>query len=196
MSGRFNTSSLRRAGVDDASSDPLRTLAWRLMLRVEMHPARPPSLSPALAETLEVVVTATGAARDPWWIIGSAAMALHGAERVDPADVDLMMSPEDARRLLRDRGMADDSRDKHESFRSHVFGRLTDEALPIDVMGGFHFRRGGEWVGLCPESREAIALPFGAIFAPSLTELIEITRGFGRPKDLLRVQIMEDLRGG
>jgi hypothetical protein len=161
-----------------------------------MHPARPPSLSAALAETLEFIVTATRAARDPWWIIGSGAMALHGAERVDPADVDLIMSPEDARRLLRDRGMADDSRDGHERFRSQVFGRLTDEALPIDVMGGFHFRRGGEWVGLRPESREAIALPFGAIFTPSLAELIEITQGFGRPKDLIRVQIMEDLKGG
>jgi hypothetical protein len=161
-----------------------------------MRPARPPSLSPALVETLEVVVTATAATRDPWWIIGSAAMALHGVERVDPVDVDLMMSPEDARRLLRDRGTADDSRDEHESFRSQVFGRLTDEALPIDVMGGFHFRRGGEWIGLRPESREAIALPFGVIFAPSLAELIEITQGFGRPKDLIRVQIMEDLTRG
>jgi hypothetical protein len=161
-----------------------------------MQPAWPPSLSPALAETLDVVVAATGAARDPWWIIGSAAMALYGADGVDPADVDLMMSPEDAHRLLRARGIANDSRDEHERFRSQVFGRLTDKALPIDVMGGFHFRRGGEWVALSPESREAIALPFGAIFAPALAELIEITRGFGRPKDLVRVQIMEDLSGG
>lgn len=161
-----------------------------------MHPARRPSLSPALVETLEVVVRATGAARDPWWIIGSAAMALYGAERVAPADVDLMMSTQDARRLLRDRGMADDSRGQHENFRSEVFGCLTDEALPIDVMGGFHFRRDDAWVALCPESREAIALPFGAIFAPSFAELIEITRGFGRPKDLVRVQIMQDLRAG
>jgi hypothetical protein len=161
-----------------------------------MYPARPPSLSPALAETLEVVVTATGAARDPWWIIGSAAMALHGADRVDPADVDLMMSAEDARRLLRDRGMGDDSRDEHERFRSQVFGRLTDQALPIDVMGGFYFLHGGEWIALRLDSREAIAHPFGAIFAPCLAELIEITRGFGRPKDLIRVQIMEDLGAG
>ena len=123
-------------------------------------------------------------------------MALYGADRVAPADVDLMMSVEDARQLLRDRGLADDSRDQHENFRSEVFGRLTDKALPIDVMGGFHFRRGDAWVGLCPESREAIALPFGAIFTPSFAELIEITRRFGRPKDLVRVQIMEDLRAG
>ncbi len=92
--------------------------------------------------------------------------------------------------------MTDDSWDGHESFRSEIFGRLTDEAQPIDVMGGFHFRRGGKWVRLRPASREAIALPFGIIFTPSLAELIEITRGFGPPKDLIRVQIMEDLRDG
>ncbi len=159
-----------------------------------MHPVNTLSLPPALAGTLEGVVTATGASRHPWWIIGSAATVLQGARPLDAADVDVVMSPEDARRLLRERGLAVVSDGGSDRFRSEVFGRLTDSPLPIDIMGAFHIRRGAEWVRLRPTTREAITFPFGAVFTPTLPELIEITRNLGRPKDLARAQMLEALR--
>ena len=42
---------------------------------------------------------AQAGARDHWWIIGSAAVVLHGVD-TSVADVDLLLSPADAERLL------------------------------------------------------------------------------------------------
>jgi hypothetical protein len=54
-----------------------------------------------LAETLAMIGQAAGVAADPWWIIGSAAVVLHGGAVPDVKDVDLMMSGRDAEALIR-----------------------------------------------------------------------------------------------
>ena len=51
-----------------------------------------PPLPAALATTFDLVGRASVSACDPWWLIGSAAMALPGAA-VEVGDVDLLTSP-------------------------------------------------------------------------------------------------------
>ena len=50
----------------------------------------------ALTETLGMLAQAAARAAEPWWIIGSTAVALHGGAVARVKDVDLMMSPGDA----------------------------------------------------------------------------------------------------
>jgi hypothetical protein len=53
-------------------------------------------VTPELGETLARVADALAEARQPWWIIGSAAVALHGAD-VTVGDVDVLLGEADAR---------------------------------------------------------------------------------------------------
>jgi len=57
-------------------------------------------MTPALAETLAMLSEAASGARDPWWIIGSAAVVLHGRSIDHVKDVDLVMSAADGEILI------------------------------------------------------------------------------------------------
>jgi hypothetical protein len=141
--------------------------------------------------TLERVVGITRPHRDDWWIIGSAAMILHGAASISAADVDLMTPARHANIILSSCGIAPGRDGGRDHARSVVFGQITDTALPIDVMGDLHLRSGDGWQLLLPKTRQAVHLPFGPVFIPDLPELIDITRRLGRPKDLERVLVLE-----
>lgn len=149
-----------------------------------------PHLSPSLAGTLDLVVRVTALAPGPWWIIGSAAMALHGLD-LPVADVDLLLAPEDATRVLEVHGRVLPSREGQGPYRSEVFGRIDGGPLLVEVLGGFHVREGGHWVAVEPATRLAVGLARGAVFVPSRPELAAITRRLGRPKDLLRAKMLD-----
>jgi hypothetical protein len=78
----------------------------------------------ALGETLARVADALAGARHPWWIIGSAAVALHGAD-VTVGDVDVLLGEEDARCSARrcSRG-GRCRRCRWSSWRGSSFGRM------------------------------------------------------------------------
>lgn len=96
----------------------------------------PDDLSHRLTEALDGIVRATAS----WWIVGSGAMASHGL-RLTVADVDLLLAPSDAARLLEERGSSPNRTDEDGRFRSDVFGLWTGGPLPVDVMGGLHALR-------------------------------------------------------
>ena len=56
-----------------------------------------------LFETLAMVAKVTRVAQSHWWVIGSAAVALHGATQISVGDVDILLSAEDAKAILRSR---------------------------------------------------------------------------------------------
>ena len=62
---------------------------------------KPDLLTPSLRHSLAMLAGAVADAADDWWIIGSSAVALHGANVQRVRDVDLLMSANDAERLLR-----------------------------------------------------------------------------------------------
>jgi len=60
----------------------------------------------ALVASLEAVAEVMENAQDPWWIIASAAVALHGADPGPVGDVDVLLSLSDARRIIQTIGLA------------------------------------------------------------------------------------------
>lgn len=139
---------------------------------------------PRLAETLELVASAAPAFQDDWWIIGSAAAALCGANIANVADVDLLVSEGDAARLLALwADVAAAPADPSDRFRSAIFARFDHAPLPIEVFGGFEVRVGDDFRPVRLLSREAR----GGVFTPSVAEQIALLKTMGRAKDLARI---------
>lgn len=137
----------------------------------------------------EAAVLAAGA-RDRWWIIGSAAAALHGAETGAVRDVDLLMSARDAKTLLRARGIAARPGECDARFRSKVFGAVPLAPIPLEVLGGLHLRAGEGWAPLRLRTRERMCVDGAALFVPAAGELLRLFRRFGREKDLARASAL------
>jgi hypothetical protein len=149
-----------------------------------------PILPEPLRHTLEMVADLAAPAHDPWWIIASAAVALHGAPVSDVRDVDLLMNEPDARRTLVRAGVEPRSDQGSKKFRSAVFGTWLGASLPVEIFGGFEFAGFGGWKHVLPETREPIAVGDKTLFVPSTAELRAMLIGFGRPKDLARAELL------
>jgi len=139
-----------------------------------------------LADALRHVGARMAAAEHPWWLIGSAAMALHGIP-VAPEDVDLLVGIEDADRLFAGDVAPGTPSDL---FRSARFGRWCAHGFTIEVMAGLELRTGGAWRPVVPNARERIALDGIALFTPGIDGLLAMCRAFGRPKDLRRAALL------
>ncbi|WP_426664427.1 hypothetical protein [Rhodanobacter aciditrophus] len=132
---------------------------------------------------------------EPWCVIGSAAARLLGAE-VDVADVDVLVSGDDADTLMAhwaDR--RDTSYEPADSgrFRSH-FARFRFPGLPVEVMGGLEFNRGEGWQRLSPGRLELVGLQGLAVPVPTLDDQVRILESFGRDKDRARAAALRRLR--
>lgn len=153
-----------------------------------------PVIDIGLLQTLQRVADFAGRARDPWWIFGGAAAALYGVEGVDLHDVDVLMSPRDAHRVLASQGQIELSDGGTDRFRSVVYGQITGAPLPIDVLAGFEIKQDGTWVPVIFSEPVRIELSTGPVFVPKLAELIAVFRLCGRAKDLDRADRLEALR--
>lgn len=152
-----------------------------------------PSLDPRLAATLAGLRPALQAMRDPWWIIGSAGLALLGAFDERPEDVDLLTSADDAE-ALNDSWRGHVQADRHPAdgvqFRS-VYARFVHFPLPVEVMGGLEVRRNGSWEALAVRESEVAVVDGFEVRVPALAEQIRILRLFGRDKDLAKAALAE-----
>jgi hypothetical protein len=130
---------------------------------------------------LAQVATALRDARDPWWLIGSAAVQLHGGA-TSVADIDVLVSAHDATCVLRDWPGAVTIGAASDRFRSHPFARLEGAALPIEIMADLELCANGRWRAVQPVTR----VMMDGVFVPARGELIAILRSFGRDKDVAR----------
>jgi hypothetical protein len=151
-----------------------------------------------LGQTLAMVAAAAEDAAQPWWIIGSTAMALHGIPSAwlgtgaaHAKDVDLMMSAADAERLLRRVGGELRDAGGSDRFRSAVFGLWRAPPIPVEVFGGFSLAERGGWREVTLATRQAVTVAGARVFVPSREELVRLLRAFGRPKDLERARVLE-----
>ena len=151
-------------------------------------------MDPALRQTLLTVAAFMRGARDDWWIIASAAMALHGASPIDMADVDLLVSERDGHALLGTLGLPFVLPIATDRFRSALFARWDGALVPVEIMAGFHVRTGDVWRPVVPTTRIAIPISDFTLFVPSIDELIAHCRLYGRPKDVQRAAILQRLR--
>lgn len=146
------------------------------------------AISPSLTESLVAIAAIMSPADDPWWIIASAAVALHGADPGRVSDIDVLLSIADATRLLPAIGIALAGGTPHPTFRSGIFGTWTGTALPVEFMAGFHRWSGAIWLPVQPTTRQSVAVDGVTVFVPARAELLDMLIAFGRPKDLERAR--------
>ena len=147
-------------------------------------------LSSELRSSLAMVAGTAADARDPWWIIGSAAVALHGADAGEVHDIDLLMSANDAAFALRQVGGVARSGVPSKQFRSDVFGTWEKPPVRVEIFGGFSVATDEGWSPMLPASRVMIHLGGAELFVPSADELVRLLMSFGRPKDLSRADAL------
>ena len=148
-------------------------------------------MRPDLRQSLVMIAEAIASACDPWWIIGSAAVSLHGAHVPDIKDVDVLMSRSDAEQVLRNLGLGSRPPTSSTMFRSSAFGTWTGPPLPVEIMGDLKLATPAGWRLVRPETREAVPVDGHQLFVPAAGELIALLRSFGRPKDLIRARLLE-----
>lgn len=149
-------------------------------------------MTPALAETLAMVSEAASCARNPWWIIGSAAVVLHGRSIDHIKDVDLVMSAADGEEFLKRVGERPQSGKPNDRFRSLVFGTWTKPPIPVEVMAGFSVATPDGWRDVALSTREEVTVQGQRVYVPSVDELIRLLRTFGRAKDHSRADLLQD----
>lgn len=141
----------------------------------------------ALEATLAAIQPALAAAQHRWWILGSAAVALHGAELHEIRDVDVLLDPRDCPAVFARLGIAVQAGQGDGQFRSEVFQRWDQGSLPVELFAGFKLCERGVWHDLLPQSRMPLQAGAVTAYVPARGELIAMLQRFGRPKDLLRI---------
>ncbi|MFM5884463.1 MAG: hypothetical protein ACKOQ3_03895 [Novosphingobium sp.] len=147
-------------------------------------------LPPPLRETLVRVAAAMAPARAPWWIISSAAVALHGADPGPVGDVDVLFDAADAPAVLGPLGLRAEKGTGNGLFRSAVFATWHGPPLPVELFAGFQLCESGHWKTIVPASREAIMLGGHTLWGPSRSELQAMLLRFGRDKDRARAALL------
>jgi hypothetical protein len=147
-------------------------------------------VTPELRQSLERTAALVAEASDPWWIIGSAAVLLHGGDVGGVKDIDLMMSSRDAESFLRRAGVEPRCGKASDRFRSTVFGTWSGPPVPVEVFGGFELATGGRWRPVVLTTRQAVSIGHSSVFVPSAAELARLLQSFGRPKDLERAALI------
>ena len=152
--------------------------------------------SRALDKTLKRLCVELSAVTEDWWLIGSAALAVHGVRVANVADVDVLTTPLGAAQLAERWGAAPISPGPSDRFRSDLFLRWIDAPLPVEVMAGLHLNTPRGWQAIWPRSRVGVAWRGATCFTPSRAELLEILELFDRPKDRERAAALRALSAG
>lgn len=143
-----------------------------------------------LESTLLALQPALELARHPWWILGSAAVVLHGADPDEIWDVDVLLDRRDCEAVFARLGLEPKPGKPDSRFRSAVFHRWNQASLPVELFAGFCILEAGEWREFLPETRIAAGLGAARAFVPERAELIALLRRFGRNKDLRRIEAL------
>jgi hypothetical protein len=130
-------------------------------------------------------------AQDPWWLIGSAAVKLHGGDPGTIADVDVIVSRRDLDALYQRLPLTDTPDAGKPMFLSQRFGRWADPPLHVEFMAGLTLREDDEWHPVQPQTRQDFDIGGTIVFAPEREELIALLRRFGRDKDLARAASLQ-----
>ncbi len=147
-------------------------------------------LSQPLKTTLEEVTVYLDQTHDPWWILGSAAVALKGYDPGEVRDIDVLVSLSDAARLMQHWGSLDEVDGGTANYRSQHFLKPALGPVPVEIMAGYEICEKGRWLSVWPMTRDAIKIGSTTLFVPGDEELISIFRRLGRDKDFDRINAM------
>ncbi|MEO1220521.1 MAG: hypothetical protein AAFY42_04110 [Pseudomonadota bacterium] len=127
---------------------------------------------------------------DPWWVLGSAAIALVGVDPKGVRDVDFLVSHPDAKRLMKTHGLKNDADGGNALFRSDVLLLPVLGRIPVEVMGNYYIKTAEAWRLLAPQTRARVEVDGATLYVPHISEQIEILMALGRPKDLARIELL------
>ena len=153
-------------------------------------------LSAECASKLNVTLADVGAvmtiAKDPWWIIGSAALALHLKQDIAVNDIDVLLSVDDARIVRAALAIPSAAISPHPLFHSEEYFTWDRTSVPVEFMAGFSVCVAGEWQVVSCQTRLAVDVGGQAIYVPDLAELASLLALFGRPKDRERLALIKE----
>ncbi len=145
-------------------------------------------LSPLHQTALQATADFLSDTDDPWWVLGSAAMALIGVDPGEVRDIDVLVSPRDAQALMRVHGLTNQADGGTHRFRSHYFLQPNLGDIPVEVMSGYQIFESGSWLPVAPASRLAVTVGEATAFVPDRADQIDLLKRLGRPKDLNRLR--------
>lgn len=143
-----------------------------------------------LRAALGEVATIMAPARHDWWIIASAALALHGVDPGPVRDVDVLFDPRDTDAVLAPLGLDPRRGTGDGRFRSDLFVTWTGGALPVELFAGFALFEGDAWTPVALATRQVLALDGHRLYVPSRDELHALLLRFGRDKDVKRAGLL------
>lgn len=129
--------------------------------------------------------------RDPWWIIGSAAMLLFGHKDIEINDVDFLVSERDAKVISRRLGLPNQADSGSTLFRSPFLLRPPSEGVEVEIMAGLEINHAGTWNLVILKTRQSHDWKGLTVFTPDRTELTALYRRIGRDKDLRRADQLD-----
>ena len=142
-------------------------------------------------QTLKQLADPLAQCRDPWWLLGSTAAALSGANVGQVRDIDVLVSAQDAERLMTVFGWQDMSEGGTKLYRSGRFLKPALGSVPIEIMANYELCCEGVWWPVWPKSRWEIEAGGYSVFVPSIAEQIDILKRLGRKKDWARIRALE-----
>lgn len=147
-------------------------------------------MTPELSETLCSVAEGMASFPSGWWIIGSAAVALHGIDAGTVHDVDLLIEAGLVEEVFDRLGVVPLAMPPDSLFRSTAFARWNALSVAVELMAGFEVAVCGEWQRIELRSRQQIITAAGMLFVPDRQELLDLFRLFGRTKDGPRIRAL------
>lgn len=147
-------------------------------------------MAPELSTTLCSVAEVMASFPEGWWIIGSAAVALHGIDAGWVHDVDLLIDARLGDAVLDRLGVAPIILPPDPLFRSTMFARWDATPVPVEVMAGFQVATTGHWQPVELHTRQRIDMAKRPLFVPDRQELLGLFCAFGRTKDAPRIQAL------
>jgi hypothetical protein len=149
------------------------------------------SIKETILNTLALIEPSCRQLEDDHYLIGASAMILSGIPIAHTSDIDLVTSSGDAMRLhdlWQEKCVSSYTPAHADKFRS-AFARYRFPTMDVEVMGNLEVHHNGKWDIL--EIGEWISLQGTTLKIPTLEEQKRILTIFGRPKDLLRLQLIE-----
>lgn len=148
-----------------------------------------------LEDALLQLTDLMSACRDPWAIFGGTAMVLHGYCDLRPADIDVLVSPDDAERIAAAHDLKNEADGGTERFRSRVVLHPQTGPMPIEIMAGFEIFSEGRWHQVSILDRSQVTFRSATASIASLDDIATIFRLSGRPKDLQRLDLLAERAG-
>jgi hypothetical protein len=148
-----------------------------------------------LWQTLAALQPALAITQRRWWILGSAAVLLHGGDPGEMRDLDLLLDPADFAPVMTRLGLVPAAGSGDGQFRSAWFNRWDGGALPVELFADFWLCEAGRWHACKPVTQTMVSYFGQRVWVPEKTELCAILYRFGRPKDLARAAALAQVAG-